>query len=196
MHNRSCSKTVSDYHGDDSNDTLIIPHHTNQEIASLSNLSTLNNRQKTPERNTCQRIGSTPTPTRTLRGSSQQATPTRNSLGAPTLSKKFSTSILDMRSVGRTDQKGIPIKTTYSSGKSQSGQAITIRRSSSRSSLSNHPVTTPKALVTRSQSVEPLGRPRPQDNLYGPSDYQNGNEHGNMSLFSFLNFGSPDPEGM
>ena len=121
------------------------------------------------------------------------------------MSKKFSTSNPDMRSVGRNDQKGTPQGTGLrppSSSKmmrSQSGQAITIRRSSSRSSLSNHPVTTPKALVPRSQSVEPSGRPRPQDNLYSPSDYQNGNEDDNTSLFSFLpdlNFGSPDPEGM
>ena len=121
----------------------------------------------------------------------------------PGLSKKFSSSNPDMRSVGRTEQKGTPQGTglrppSSRMMRSQSGQAIAIRRGSSRSSLGNHPVIIVPT-VPRSQSVEPSGRPRPKDDLYSPSDYQNGNGDGNPSLFSFLpdlNFESPEPEGV
>ena len=147
-----------------------------------------------------------PTPSKTMKGSGrQQATPTRTLVPpTTTLNKKFSTSIPDMRSIGAVtyDQRGIT-QTSINAPNSRmmrtaSGQPIAIRRSSSRSSLGNHPVSVPMA--PRSQSVEPLSsRPRPQDNLYSPTNYQNGNGDNNPSLFSFLpdlNFGSPEPEGV
>lgn len=170
-------------------------------------MSTIN-RPTTPQRNTRQRINSTPTPAsnKAIKGSGrQQATPTRTLVSpAATLSKKFSTSNPDVRSIGTVtyDQRGNTqsgIKAPNSRMmRTASGQAIAIRRSSSRSSLGNHPVFVPMA--PRSQSVEPSSsRSRPQDYLYSPTNYQNGNGDTNPSLFSFLpdlNFGSPEPEGM
>ena len=123
---------------------------------------------------------------------------------AGVLSKKFSTSHPDMRSIGggTPDQRGNPhsgVKAPNSRMmRTPSGQPIAVRRSSSRSSLGNHPVSIP--LAPRSQSVEPSStRSYPQDQLYSPTNYQNGSGDNNPSLFSFLpnlNFGSPEPEGV
>ena len=166
------------------------------------------NRPTTPQRNTRQRISSTPTPTPTkvFAGSAKkQATPTRTMAPlAGALSKKFSISHPDMRSIGGTpDQRGNPqsgIRAPNSRMmRTPGGQSIAVRRSSSRSSLGNHPVSIP--LAPRSQSVEPTSSSSryPQDQLYSPTNYQNGSGDNNPSLFSFLpnlNFGSPEPEGV
>ena len=120
---------------------------------------------------------------------------------AGALSKKFSVSHPDMRSIGTPDQRGNPqsgLKAPNSRMMRTGGQ-IAVRRSSSRSSLGNHPVSIP--LAPRSQSVEPSSSSRsyPQDQLYSPTNYQNGSGDNNPSLFSFLpnlNFGSPEPEGV
>lgn len=169
------------------------------------------NRPTTPQRNARQRITSTsstpaPLPTKALRGSSKkQATPTRTMAPpAASLSKKFSASIPDMRNIGggvTPDQRGNPHSGLRppSTHRTASGQRIPVRRSATRSSLGNHPVPVP--VVPRSQSVEPTSsRPSyPQENLYSPTNYQNGSRDINPSLFSFLpnlNFGSPEPEGV
>ena len=168
------------------------------------------NRPTTPQRNTRQRISSTPTPapTKALKGNAKkQATPTRTMAPpAASLSKKFSASIPDMRSIGggvTPDHRGNPhsgIRPPSSHmTRTASGQRVPVRRSATRSSLGNHPVPVP--VVPRSQSVEPTStRPSyPQDNLYSPTNYQNGSGDNNPSLFSFLpnlNFGSPEPEGV
>lgn len=177
-------------------------------------MSTVNlpitNRPTTPQRNTRQRISSTPTPapTKALRGSGKKlSTPTRTlAPPAAALSKKFSTSNPDLRSIGggvaTPDHRGNPQSGLRAPNsrmmRGASGQSFAIRRSSSRSSLGNHPVSVPMA--PRSQSVEPSSnRSHLQDHLYSPTNYQNGSGDNNPSLFSFLpnlNFGSPEPEGM
>ena len=189
---------------------LLQPTTPIRKSPSLSNLSAIDvNRPTTPQRNARQRIGSTPTPapTKTLPGSAKkQATPTRT-LAPPAgaLSKKFSTSHPDMRHIegGITpDQRGNPLSGIRPPNsrmmRTASGQPIAVRRSNTRSSLGNHLVPIP--LAPRSQSVEPSTTSRlySQDQLYSPTNYQNGNGDNNPSLFSFLpnlNFGSPEPEG-
>ena len=103
---------------------------------------------------------------------------------------------------GTPDQRGNPQSGLRSPNsrmmRTPSGQPIAVRRSSSRSSLGNHPVSIP--LAPRLQSVEPSSnRSYPQDQLYSPTNYQNGSGDNNPSLFSFLpdlNFGSPESEGV
>lgn len=166
-------------------------------------MSTINiNRPTTPQRVTRQRISSTPTPapSRTLKGNARtQATPTRTlAPPAASLSKKFSSSIPDMRSIGSQSVSGLRGPNSRMM-RTASGQPMAVRRSATRSSLGNHPVSVP-VVPTRSQSVEPTStRSYPQDNLYSPTNYQNGSGDNNPSLFSFLpnlNFGSPEPEGV
>lgn len=97
------------------------------------------------------------------------------------------------------DQRGSALRAPNSRMmRTATGQPMAVRRSSSRSSLGNHPVSIPVA--PRSQSVEPTAtRSYAQDNIYSPTNYQNGSGDNNPSLFSFLpnlNFGSPEPEGV
>ena len=174
-------------------------------------MSTIN-RPTTPQHNTRQRISSTPipVPTKALKGSAKKQATLTHTMAPPatSLSKKFSSAsmIPDMRSISggvTPDHRGNPHSGIRSPSshmtRTTSGQRVPVRQSATRSSLGNHPVPVP--VVPRSQSVEPTStRPSyPQDNLYSPTNYQNGSGDNNPSLFSFLpnpNFGSPEPESV